>query len=446
MMNLEGHMKILVTGLCTLHWGRLEYGNIGNYYIVEPTFRELHRVFPNAEILTTFQMTEDFQCRENVRVLPMEWYYGWLPDDVPNAYCDFGMAEFFAQTGNMPVSSEFLRLVQGCDLVLNVSGEMWGDYAEPVGDGRFLVNLLRDRAVQLLEVPVVLFAGSQGPFSDRSTRDFAKIVYRNYNAVIAREPFTIKKTKQYGFDVHNTKLFACPSFLFEAEEESSQAILDKEGIVIPGDNRPLVGFTICGFNFLEQPYDKWPRSDDEYLPWAQVVEGLFTKLMAKIVLFSHTNGFDLSPQFCLKPGRDYAILRRLYEIIIKRGILTDRDIFCIEGPYLPAQTKAIIGKMDMVVSGRAHAAVAAVSQQIPAVFLVYNEELGSSKTIGFAQLVGLEDFVVPSENIENILRTCEACWHERSHIGTRLATRIPQVKRVARQAFDNLVSLLAERK
>ena len=57
-------MKILVTGLCTLHWGRLEYGNVGNYYIIEPFFRELHRVFPEAKIVTTFQMTKEFCERE----------------------------------------------------------------------------------------------------------------------------------------------------------------------------------------------------------------------------------------------------------------------------------------------------------------------------------------------------------------------------------------------
>lgn len=53
-------MRILITGQCTVHWGRLEFGNIGNYYITETSIRELHRVFPDAEIVTTFQMTDDF--------------------------------------------------------------------------------------------------------------------------------------------------------------------------------------------------------------------------------------------------------------------------------------------------------------------------------------------------------------------------------------------------
>ena len=54
-------MRLLLIGQCSLHWGRMENGNIGNYYIVEPLIRELHRVFPDAEIVTTMQMTERFQ-------------------------------------------------------------------------------------------------------------------------------------------------------------------------------------------------------------------------------------------------------------------------------------------------------------------------------------------------------------------------------------------------
>ncbi len=57
-------MRILIIGQCTLHWGRLEYGNIGNYYIVETSIRELHTVFPVAEIVTTFQLTDEFCKRE----------------------------------------------------------------------------------------------------------------------------------------------------------------------------------------------------------------------------------------------------------------------------------------------------------------------------------------------------------------------------------------------
>ena len=85
--------SILVTGLCTLHWGRLQYGNIGNYYIVEPLFRQLHKHFPDYKIVTTFQMDEQFIRKEDIEVVPMELYYAWNEDDVPNAYKDVEVAE-----------------------------------------------------------------------------------------------------------------------------------------------------------------------------------------------------------------------------------------------------------------------------------------------------------------------------------------------------------------
>lgn len=117
-------MKILVTGQCTLHWGRLENGNIGNYYITETTFRELHRVFSDAEIITTFQMTEEFCSRENVSVVPMELYYNWDENDLPNAIKELGIAELYSKTGKCFCTTPYIELILSSDLVIDFSGEM----------------------------------------------------------------------------------------------------------------------------------------------------------------------------------------------------------------------------------------------------------------------------------------------------------------------------------
>lgn len=63
-------------GQCTLHWGRTEFGNISNYYIIEPFMRELHKTFPDSIIKTTMQMSERFCKAENVLVIGMDLYYG----------------------------------------------------------------------------------------------------------------------------------------------------------------------------------------------------------------------------------------------------------------------------------------------------------------------------------------------------------------------------------
>lgn len=436
-------MKIMVTGLCSLHWGRLEFGNIGNYYIIEPFFRQLHRVFPNAQIVTTFQMTEEFQKRENVTVLPIDIYYAWQPDDVSNAYVDFGVAEYYSQTGKMPYMTPFLKEVLDCSLVIDVSGEMWGDYAEPVGKDRFLVHLLKERSIQLLSIPLVLFAGSQGPFTNDGTNDFAKLVYEKFSTVMAREPLTNERINKLGFNTGNTKLYACPAFLFEPESpENMHDILTKEQFNKPGDTRPVVGLSISGFNFAELPYDKWPRDDSEYENWAVIAEHIVRQCNARLILISHTNGFDLPPNFKLKPGRDYYINKQLYDVLLKRGVISDTDIHCIQNAYLPKQTKAIIGALDMLVSGRAHAMVAAMSQSVPTVGIVYNEAMQSTKTIGFAALAGMDNYVAYAESTDDILIKIDKCWTNRTAIKAELKEKIPKIQAAARHAFDDLVRLI----
>src|SRR5690606_8118544 len=92
-------MRIFLTGLCSVHMGRIEYGNIGNYYIVEVTIQELKRVFPQAEIVTTFQMTSDFIAREKITVLPLDIYYNWQENDLDNALKDFAVAKLYNKHG-----------------------------------------------------------------------------------------------------------------------------------------------------------------------------------------------------------------------------------------------------------------------------------------------------------------------------------------------------------
>ena len=61
-------MKILIIGQTSLHWGRMEFGNIGNYYIIEPFVREIHKNFPNATINTTLQMSDRF-CKDEISII-----------------------------------------------------------------------------------------------------------------------------------------------------------------------------------------------------------------------------------------------------------------------------------------------------------------------------------------------------------------------------------------
>lgn len=435
-------MKIFVTGLCTLHWGRLQYGNIGNYYIIEPLFRELHRVFANAEIITTFQMTEEFCEAENVTVLPMEWYYNWDEQDLENAKNEYRLAKEAKgkQDGRF---TPYMNTVLKSSLVINVSGDMWGDNAEHVGKNRFEVDLYKMRTAQLLGTKTVLFAGTPGPFYACKNIDFAKEVYSHFDLVINREPTSTQNLKKWNFKSDYVKDFACPAFLYtpklsKEENDMINQLFDENCF-----GKMTIGFTIGGFNLPVGPYDMWPREDWQYDVFAEVIEHILNKYQAKVILISHTNGFELPPDFKLINGRDYPILNQLKEVVLKRGkIKNSDDIVLLDGAYLPKVTKSIIGRFDMMITGRVHASVAAISQYVPTVFINYERSfIPSTKMYGFADLAGVGEMVCEPKDLNKMKDTIDYCVENLSNIHKRLQQNIPNIKNKAQDAFDEMKKL-----
>lgn len=430
-------MRIFLTGLCTVHWGRLEFGNIGNYYITETSIRELHRVFPDAEIVTTFQMTDEFCKRERITCLPMELFYSWSKDDVEKSLFELGIATVYHTTGKLPETTPYIQEVMKSDLVVDFSGEMWGDHAEPVGKNRFLVDLIKDRVAQLLNKPVVLLAGSQGPFSDPSIKEFAKEVFKDFKLVANREPASADLLLENGFDISKVKNFACPAFLFEPKPDTQMVeIFNREKIIDTSSS--VVGYILCGFNMLEGPYDKAPRKDEEFDLFAESIEYIVNDLGARVIIMSHQNGFELPPNFKLIPGRDYVIAKQLYDVVMKRGKVKPDDVSCLKTPYTPGETKAIIKHYDMFISGRVHAFVAAISQSVPSVLINRGFGQKSHRNIGFARSVGVEDYLADPHSINDMKSKISKCWENRTELRKFLDHRIPEIQNTARMAFDEL--------
>ena len=438
-------MKILVTGLCTLHWGRLEYGNVGNYYIVEPLFRELHRVFPDAEIMTTFQMTEDFKRKEAITCLPMEWYYSWTEDDLQNAKNEYEIAKKYTNAIPSECLTDWLKCIRDMDLVLDVSGDMWGDNAEHVGHDRFLVDLYKMRAAQLMGKKTVLFAVTPGPFHDNSTKTFAQEVFSGFSLVENREPTSTQNMEDWGFDISKVMDFACPAFLYTPSLPAEELALLKSDnpILYTERNKPICGFTIGGFNLPVGPYDMWPRDNEQYTVFVQAIEHIINTQNMKVVLFSHTNGFELPPNFRLINGRDYCILEQLRDIVRQRGLITDPDsLSIIEKPYPPAQLKTLIKHFDMLVTGRVHASVAGISQYVPTVFINYEKSfIPSTKMFGFADLAGVREYVCDPADKDELIRKIDLCAENRISIEERLRVNIPIVQQKAQAGFDQLIKL-----
>lgn len=431
--------KILVTGLCTLHWGRLQYGNVGNYYIIEPLFRLIHSFFPDYDIVTTFQMDDEFVKNEKVNVLPMELYYSWDENDVTKALNDLQSTYDILKSGTNEKkvdATPYVQLVNECEYVINVSGDMWGDNAEHVGRDRFYVDCLKMQVAQLLGKKTILYAVTPGPF--QKVRDFklAKEVFEKFSLVVIREKVSLENLKRWGFKTDHVIYAPCPSFLFEADcsyESKWTKMIDE----VKNNNRAVVGMTFGGFNMPEGPYDMWPRSESQYENFREIVEHVINQLNGDIILFSHTNGFDLPPNFKLKNGRDFDILNDFYHVLIKINPKLRKHIILVNEPLVPKRLKAMIGKLDMLITGRVHASVASTSQYVPTVFVEYDQRIiYSDKMSGFSEQIGLEDYVCEPGNLSEFKNKVDCCFHEREIVHKKLCAIIPQVQKAAQKVYE----------
>jgi len=432
-------MIILVIGQTSLHWGRMEFGNIGNYYVMEPFFKELSRVFPNSEIKTTIQMSEGF-CSENaIKVLPLELYYSWNNKNYLNeCFAEYGYALLYNKTGMIINPSPFMKEVLESDLVIDMSGDVWGDNADFAGENRFLVGLLKDRVAQLLKKNTVMIAGSPGPFKlHKDIHPFIKEVFEGFDLVTNREEISAEILRDYDINIDKVKSYACPAFLFDSanDKEIEQIVIDEN---LVSTDQKTVGFNICGWNMSEGPYGKWPRRVEEYTNFAEAIEFVVNELALRVVLFSHNNGFETVPNFKLIHGRDFPIVKQLFEIINERGKVEIGKIGLINGVYAPKQMKNLISYFDMLISGRVHASVAGLSQCVPTVMIDYGHEPKAHKIRGFAKVVQVEQYLADPSNLTDLTSKISLCWNNRISYRNHLLKRIPIVKDLAKQNFEVL--------
>ena len=355
----------------------------------------------------------------------MNYYYSWTETDLGEAYQEYTIASIYNETGTLIGRTGFIDEVLQSDLVIDFSGDIWGKNANLVGPNRFLIGLLKDRVVQLLKKPIAMLAGSPGPFDENELLPLAKLVFSNFNLVTNREPVSRIVLKDFGFDVSGRVYdLACPAFLFEpASKEKLASVL--KGTILENKQKPVIGFVLCGWNLLKGPFSRTDWDDCEFDYYVDLLTHIVQDYDVDVCLMSHSNGFILPPHFQLIHGRDYPIVQKIYDLLKKSSI--SNSIFMLDGIYSPAETKGIISQFDMLITGRVHAAVAALSQAVPTTIIDYGHEPKAHKLRGFAQVAGVEQYVADPSSRKDLFQKVDACWNRRQDIHDFLVDRNKQI-------------------
>jgi colanic acid/amylovoran biosynthesis protein len=113
----------------------------------------------------------------------------------------------------------------------------------------------------------------------------------------------------------------------------------------------------------------------------------------------------------------------------------------LDGIYNAWQTKAILGQFDMVVSGRVHAAVGAMSQLVPTVVIDYGHEPKAHKLKGFAEVAGQLENVAQPDEVNDLLQKMNKVWSNLEEVSYSLKNTIPEVKRLGKENFIKIKDL-----
>ena len=123
----------------------------------------------------------------------------------------------------------------------------------------------------------------------------------------------------------------------------------------------------------------------------------------------------------------------------KRG--KARNVYLLEEVYDAWESKAILGQFDMVISGRVHAAVGAMSQSVPTVVLDYGHEPKAHKLRGFTESAGQLKYLAQPDILNDIHSKIFEAWENMDEIKYNLNYNIPTVKEKGKENFTLLRSL-----
>ena len=298
-------------------------------------------------------------------------------------------------------------------------------------------HLLIPAVARALGTPIVVYAGTVGPFRDRFSRGLIGWLLRQTDLVTLREPRSVDNVKLLvKGDYPPVRLAMDPAFLMpSASEDRIREILRENGI--PPDV-PLVAMTTSAEMARRHAaaHGRDLRNGEE----------LYVRERAALAdrLASRGYWIMLLPHCVEGTGRrnDFLTNRQLagYAQVPER-------VRPFPNRYTPQELKGLIGHCRMLVAERTHSMIAAASMAVPLVGI--SSHATGTKTRGIlGEAMGLQDWLLDVETLrsETLAEVVDRCLERAEDIRSGLRARLPEVRRLARMPAQWALELADARK
>ena len=263
---------------------------------------------------------------------------------------------------------KFSRYIFSADLLIDLSGDSIStDYK----DYSVFFQMLLPLKMLLLNKPYCFYAQSIGPFRKGMLYAIVKFVIRKSAIVTARERITYNYLMTHGIK-GNVFLTGDSAFLLEAARGGYlQDIIHEIGV---NKNTEYIGISISS---LIIKYVSEKGSAKNYINvMAKLCDHIVENYNFELIFIPHV----------MIPGNDDRVISNL----VKDAMKYKNKVIIVETEYNASELKGIIGYCYAFIALRMHAAIAAVSQNIPTVVFAYNH-----KTYGiFDDMLGMKDLII----------------------------------------------------
>ena len=416
--------KLFVTGSCSTSLGSWEK-QLGNAAIFLGLSVLVRRELSDVELRTKYRLSETFAHSTGIQ--PVE---GAAPRKSI-------LAEAFRLLGCLGAVAAWraIRLITGrhatwllfdgllreywsSDLIIDISGDTYGDNIPLLP---MLKHSLELSFAFALGKPVIYMANSPGPFSGWLSRWVSARVLSRMSVIAFREPESRERLSGHPIGAPQLTT-ACPAFYLEIGNDAAhESLMSAEGI--PQDGRPRIGITLCGHNLHSRKTwgDPETLEDLDYL--LPVLRWLHDDVGASLVFVPHVYRMS-ADKGGYQQGPDHKILNHVVQKL--RANRDEMRAYIVNGIYSPSTIKRFLGSLDLYLTGRLHAGVAALSQGVPTILLAYGH-----KHTGFARLLKQEARVFSIYDEEALQALVQSTWAERASIRALLEAISPSVLKLA---------------
>jgi|GEM_PF-2486949 len=434
--------RILVTGITSLKQGAMENDNLGNFVIIEPMFRSLRSKFPNSVIQTTIQLSKEFAQKFSLEVITSErfWKYTFSNSILTIFELFNSIIWYFLNRFNIELNfllSQKLKIYKNSDLIIDFSGDMFGENA--LNNYQFIIGGINPLIAKFLRRKIYFVASSPGPFRSFFKLIIAKMAFYCFDLLSVREPMSKLIINSIGNYGDKLVMYPCFSFGFKPTNLIDDFKLQSQEPRLFQENIQLIGLILCNHNMTKLPLNKWPRDDEEYKPFLELISHILNNDNIRICIISHRYKFSSDGK--LKPGSDHYIIERLIDLLPNNH---KTNVFTLSGEYNAANMNKIIGRFEILISGRIHGAVQGILQNIPTMIIDYGMEPKAHKLFGFAILTNLVKYFSDPSCGENLIRNFDKIWEDRFAIKKELLLRVPQIIQSSQDVWEK-IRILSQR-